>query len=352
VTEAFKAVAKQKGHSEALAGAMVDPEIEVVAARVDGRTELMTRDQLEEAQKKADRRAMVEEAVVVKKGKILVMTTADAVKWKLAVAEVPDRATLIANLGLGGRPVVDSKVTWADHLARFCSSGVVIGIMITVAMLALYMELHKPTGVGAGVFLTALAVYFWANYLAGTAGPISIFIFLLGVALLVVEIFFIPGFGWTGIAGIVLMVLGMVAARLPADFFKPTMPVAPTIAPRPLRWTAVLDAVTPLAAGLAVGSVGILVLMRYFPSLPLFNRLVLKSNLSAAVVTAAQAAGAASPEAMVGLVGTATTTLRPGGTARFGDKLLDVVSDGDFIDAGTQVKIVSATSNRIVVRRG
>jgi membrane-bound serine protease (ClpP class) len=129
------------------------------------------------------------------------------------------------------------------------------------------------------------------------------------------------------------------------------MPGAPSFAAPQVRWTALLDALTPLAAGLAAGCVGILVLMHYFPRLPLLNRLVLQSDLSGAVVTAAQAAGAASPEALVGLVGTTTTTLRPGGTARFGDRLLDVVSDSDFIEAGTPVRIVSASGNRIVVRR-
>jgi membrane-bound serine protease (ClpP class) len=54
---------------------------------------------------------------------------------------------------------------------------------------------------------------------------------------------------------------------------------------------------------------------------------------------------------MTGLTGTATTKLRPGGSARIGGRLLDVVSDGDFIEAGTPVVVISAAGNRILVRR-
>jgi membrane-bound serine protease (ClpP class) len=224
---------------------------------------------------------------------------------------------------------------------------VVVSLLITIAILALYSELHKPTGMGAAVFMAALATFFWAQFLAGTAGPVSIIVFLLGLVLLLVEIFFIPGFGFAGVGGIVLMLAGMIGARIPADWFSP-----PKGFEVPgLQLAGLIGAVVPVVVGAGLSVLGIVLLMRFFPHLPVFRRLVLNTSLSGAAVSAAQAAGAGSIEALMGRQGTTTTTLRPGGSARFEDRLLDVVSDGEFLEAGTPVKIVSATGNRIVVRR-
>ncbi len=346
-TVEFRTMAEKKGHSGALAAAMVDPDLEVVATS-DGTTMTpMTRDELANARKKAAGRRINEEAIIVKKGNILVMSSKDAVKWGLAKGEVRDRAEILKHAGLEGRRVLEMVPTLGEKVARFCSSGWVVSILMVIAGLALYAEFHKPTGMGAAVFFIALATYFWAQHLAGTAGLVSIIIFLLGLALLLVEVFFIPGFGFAGIGGIVLMLLGMVSARIPwGSLSPPEGLVVPSV-----RFSGLIGAVAPVFIGAGLTVVGAVLIMRFFPHLPIFNRLILKANLGGAVVTCAAAAGAESVEALLGQTGVTTTKLRPGGAARFGDKLVDVVSDGEFLDAGTPVKIVTASGNRIVVRR-
>jgi membrane-bound serine protease (ClpP class) len=346
-TVMFRLMAEKKGRNGALAAAMVDPEIEVVAVNDGKKLVPMTREEFETAAKKPGGRLMTEESVIVKKGTILILSADEAVNWKLA-SQTASRKELLVACGLSQREVVNMIPDWGERLAEFCSSGLVVGLLVSIAMMALYVELNKPSGLGAGIFMAALATFFWANYLAGTADPISIVLFLLGLALLLVEIFFIPGFGVTGIAGIVLMLAGMVGARLPAEVFSPSLP---TLTPPGLRWTWLGDAVTPLLVGFAGGCIGIMLTLRFFPHLPFLGRLVLRTDMGAAVVSAAQAAGAISVESMTGLTGTATTKLRPGGSARIGGRLLDVVSDGDFIEAGTPVVVISAAGNRILVRR-
>jgi len=364
VTKTFRAMAEKNGHNGALAAGMVDPDLEILAVRVENQTVPMTRDEYESALRdNRDRRKLSAEQVIVKKGKILVFDARDAVRWKLAgpgpkyaesrkqgagtVAGFESREELLSSLGLARNRLVELEPNWGEHLAWFCSSGWIVSLLITIAILALYSEMHKPTGMGAAVFVIALATFFWAQFLAGTAGPVSIILFLLGLALLLAEIFFIPGFGFAGIGGIVLMLVGMISARIPADFFSP-----PEGFELPgVQMTGVLQAVTPVFIAMGASVLGIAVIMRFFPQLPIFRRLVLKSDLGSAVVTAAQAAGVETTADLVGMTGVAATKLRPGGSARFGDRLLDVVSDGEFLEAGAAVKIVSASGNRVVVRR-
>jgi len=346
----FREVAKKKGHPPALAAAMVDPDIEVVEVTDGKETQLLTRDGFEKLVRKTGDRRLAEtgRSPVVKKGKILDFGAEECLAYGLAVAAPADRKALLQHAGLSGRPVVELAPSWGEKLARFCSRGVVAALLIGIAILALYTEMQKPTGIGAAIFLTALVTFFWANYLAGSAGPLSIIIFLAGLVLLLVELFFIPGFGVAGVSGIVLMLVGMAAARIPPGFFDPPKAIDVPA----LRWKEFFALVVyPVIGGLAGGAAGIALLMRFFPHLPLFRRLVLKADLGGAVVTAAQAADAESVEELVGLAGVTTTKLRPGGSARFGGKLLDVVSDGEFLEAGAPVKIVSASGNRVVVRR-
>ncbi|MHC4917482.1 MAG: NfeD family protein, partial [Planctomycetota bacterium] len=348
VTVSFRLLAEKKGHSGALAAGMVDPEIEVVAVRKGDDLVPMTREEYENARKGPGGRRLSEEAVIVKKGKILIMSTSEALKWGLARAQVGDGSDILDDAGLAGREVVRMTPTWGEKVARFCSSGVVVSLLITIAILALYSEMHKPSGIGGAVFLIALATFFWAQFLAGTAHPASIFIFLLGLVLILVEVFFIPGFGAAGISGIVLMLLGMVAARIPPTFFAPSKGFTlPSV-----RWSDLgTYALTPTLLGMVGGAVGVIVLMRLFPHIPILNRVVLKTDLGDAVVSAARAAGVENTASLLGMTGTAHTKLRPGGSARIGEKLLDVVSDGEFLEEGTPLKIVSVSGNRIVVRR-
>ncbi len=352
VTE-FEAMAHKKGHSAQIAAAMVDPGLEVLAVRraSDGPIELMNREEYEAALKGPNGRRVQIVEVVNNEKRLLVFTDKEAVKWGLAVDNPHDLNTLVKSVGLADRQIVMMEPSLSEVMARFFSSGFIVALLIAAATIALYMELNHPSGVAAGFFLLALGLFFWASFMAGTANAVSIIMVLAGAALLAIEIFFIPGFGVTGISGAILVVLGMVVARIPPDVFTSPGGKGGGFTPPVIRWDGLWMAVLPVLAGFGLGAAAIAILMRFFPRLPLFNRMVLSADLSGAVVTSAQAAGAERPEQLVGLVGVASTVLRPGGSARFDGRLLDVVSDGEFIEAGVRVRIVSADSNRIVVRR-
>ncbi len=345
----WREIARKKGHPPALAEAMVDPDVEVVECLIDGKNEIMTRNDFEKLKRsKKDRRiSETPRSPLIAKGRILDFGPDECIEHGLALAKPANRTKLLKLAKLENSPVIELKLSWQEKLAQFCSSGIVVGLLLAIAMLALYVEMNKPTGLGAAVFLTALGTFFWASNVAGSAGGLCIFLFLLGLALLLVEIFFIPGFGVAGICGLVLMAAGIIGARIPPGFFGPSRKF---ITPA-LWWDYITSAIGPLAFGFLGGTILILLLMRFFPKLPFFRQLIVKSDLSAAMVSVAGNLGVASSDQLLGLQGRTTTKLRPGGSAMFGSKLLDVVADGEFLEKNTPVKIIAVNSNRIVVSR-
>jgi membrane-bound serine protease (ClpP class) len=190
-------------------------------------------------------------------------------------------------------------------------------------------------GVLGGV---CLLIFFWGHHIAGLAGWEDMLLFLVGVALVITEIFFVPGFGLLGVSGAVLILWALLSAMLE---HLPGSPWYPT-------WPEFQFPVFKLALALVLTGAGALLLGRFLPATALFRRLVLET------ATTRQAGYQSLPEdttALIGLTGTAITMLRPAGSAQFGERHLDVVTRGDLLPAGTSLRIVEAQGNRLVVER-
>jgi membrane-bound ClpP family serine protease len=183
-------------------------------------------------------------------------------------------------------------------------------------------------------------LFFWAQtQLGGQLIYLAIMLFLLGLALLGVEIFLIPGFGVTGVCGILLILAGLVLAGIDK-------------APESTGdWADLIRKM--LTYGLTMAGAGVLafVLSRYLPKIPYANRLMLVPPEDRPETEEATLPGVDAAVALLGQVGTATSMLRPAGTAKFGDRYIDVVTEGDFIPPGTPVQVVEVEGTRIVVKR-
>ena len=280
--------------------------------------------------------AMVDEDIeiegVVEAGKLLTLTTEEAVELGYA-DEVEDFGTLVQELGYGGATVVTATANWAERVVRFFSNPVVAPFLLTLGFLGLITEIKTPSFGMAGIAgVLSLALFFGSHMIIGLAGLEDLIIFAVGLALVGVEVFLIPGFGIFGIlggigilAGLYLSMLGDLS--LSADFTRAGLVLSTTI---------VLIAVSAWA------------LLR---TLPGSSRLA-KSGIFLLDRTD-RATGYESAETrsdLVGMTGKAITDLRPSGTALFGDERVDVVSESEWITEGTPVKVVSAEGYRHVVR--
>ena len=280
--------------------------------------------------------AMVDEDVeiegVVESGKLLTLTTSEAVALDYAV-EIEDLDALLAALGYSGADVVTSKVNWAEQLVRFFSNPIVAPFLLSLGFLGLLAEIKTPSFGMAGLAgVISLSLYFGSHLIVGLAGLEDMLIFGAGVVLLGVEALVIPGFGLFGVAGI---------AAVAAGLFMSMLGSLPTAS----EYTS---------AGMILTTTVLLVLVSAWVlirTLPKTSRLA-KSGIFLLQRTD-RAIGYESAEVrddLMDSVGTAITDLRPSGTALFGDERIDVVSESEWITEGTQVRVISAEGYRHIVR--
>ncbi|UCD28239.1 MAG: hypothetical protein JSV03_14295 [Planctomycetota bacterium] len=276
---------------------------------------------------------------------LLTMRTDEAVAYGFCLAKLQSKSDLVEHFNISGT-MERIESTWLETIIEWLASPQVRAILFLLMMLGAYAEFQTPgLGVPGAVALVALILFLGAPYLAGFTVTWEIGVIVLGVALLAVEIFIIPGFGVAGILGLVLVMVGLLASFVPAeptfekDWFRlPTLPATYTYAKHGLY---------SIAGGLAASLVGMVMLARYFPKVPVAGRIIAPNPTREQITVEDPYDGAAE----VGAVGVAEGTLRPSGKARFGAIMVDVVTEGDYIERGTKVKVVERHGNRVVVRQ-
>ena len=226
------------------------------------------------------------------------------------------------------------------------------GVLGIVFMLSLYTSFSKPgTGVPEVIAMVAGVLLFGVPLLTGYASWFEILLIVLGVLLLALELFVIPGFGVAGLSGIVLVLVGFVLT------FAPPEPGGWSVLPRLQGTRDALVQGFVIATIAMVSAAGLwLWLARYLHNIPYMNRLILSTSVGTYAESAdlKEAADLAWPA--VGAMGRAITPLRPGGVARFFDPVIndernvDVVSDLGLVTTGSSVVVRAKEGKRIVVR--
>jgi membrane-bound serine protease (ClpP class) len=259
---------------------------------------------------------------------------------------VADNNEFLGLYGLRGKTIRVDGPTWVDSLVTVLTDPFVSWILLFVGLFMLVLELKLP-GIGLPAITSALAflLFFWSHYLSGTADQLEIILFLVGLVCLALELFVFPGFGVFGMSGVLLVLTSIVMAS--HTFVWPTQEYEY----RELGYTLLQVTVAMVAVG-----GGAVILARYFPSLPLFNRLVLKpepwtgTGTDDLVVKPAME-GYESLAFLIGETGRTTTVLRPTGKARFGELLVDVTADGFFIEPDSLVEVIDVQGSRVIVKR-
>lgn len=277
--------------------------------------------------------ADVEIPGVIEKGKLLTLTTEEALKHKLADFRADTLESALQQLGLGGAEIRRASPNWAEHLVRFLTHPVVSSLLMTIGMLGIIVGLRTGDfGVAGGVGIASLALFFWGHWLVQLAGWEELLLAGAGILLLAVEIFVIPGFGFAGVLGIVAILAGLILSLLGAGDTS----------------AIILMATGRVVFSLLLALMASLVILRFLPRLPFGRRLVLEAGLGAG-----HQYGSAPDSDLrwLGKKGRASSALRPAGIAELEGERVDVVSEGELIDAGQSVEVTRVDGNRIVVRR-
>lgn len=247
----------------------------------------------------------------------------------------------------GATELIRLDESWSEKFVRFMTSGTVRGVLIVVFLIALFLEMVSPgLTVPGAIAATCLVLLLAPPALIGMAGWWEIVAIGVGLVLIALEAFVVPGFGVFGVLGIVSLFGGLLGTFVPAGGSLSS----------PGTQQSLIEGAVIMLLSLVTAGVGIFLISRQFDRLPILDRLVLKDRPADDSEDALQAdlemlraAARDTPGLAVGMTGTATTVLRPSGQAEFNGHLTDVVADLGIIDPGSPVRIVRIEGIRIVV---
>jgi len=351
---AFQRAAEANGYPSLLLKAMVTAQIDVFRVRnlQTGQYEFFEGDRLPKDPNTYDVKGAEE---IDGKTELLTLTAPKALEYGIARAVVKDRGEALAFLAkrdgvtFGLEPQV-LETTWSERMVSWVNSPGVMAVLVMLALLGVYVEFSTPGfGLAGIVALICFAIIVGSKYLVGMANWVEILLLLVGILLLLVEVFVLPGFGIAGILGIVGILLGL---------FGMLIRNAPDELPWP-ETTGDWQSLSSGAVSLAIGFAGFVVLAwiasRYLPRLRFMSGLVLAPNPTASGgpgrVSMTAPPESIEPGVRIGDVGEVVSKLRPAGKVRFGEALVDVVATGEFLDTGTQVEIIAVNGSRVVVRK-
>jgi membrane-bound serine protease (ClpP class) len=311
-----------------------------VAAQNDHNPELV------DAFMNLDKEVKVGDRVLNPKGALLTLSAQEAVevvndKPILAKGIAKTVEDLCEQAGLNAKEIVriepsgfESVAQWITILAPMFLMGGIIGA---------YIEFKSP-GFGVAGLLSALCflLFFAGHYIAGLTGFEVVAVFFLGLILIVVELILFPGILILAAVGTALMLGALFFAMV--DFY-PSQPMT-------FSFDAFIMPVANLSIGLALAVLAAALLARFLPELPVFNRLILAKSATPGPSVPVFAGPSVSNLPALGETGIAVTMLRPAGKAQFGESLVDVVTEGEFLEAGTAICVLRAGGDAIVVGRG
>jgi membrane-bound serine protease (ClpP class) len=278
---------------------------------------------------------LTDQEIVVPKDEIATFPAFKAIEYGLCSRLEPDVNALVESIRAPDAAVRAFEWSWAENASRWLLS-MRVWLFLAGAVFA-YVAIKMPgTGVPELLAVLCFGLFFGASAIAGFAGPLEMVLFFLGVGLLLLEIFVLPGFGVAGFAGLACIFLSIALAAIPAAEGD-VEPVAPS------RY--LLPMATHFVWGLLGAIVVCFLLARFLPRVPLFRGLALEGPQPSRPPAAP---GPAAPP--VGARGMTETPLRPAGRAFVDGQHRDVVAEGAFVPQGVAVRVVAVRGNVVVVR--
>lgn len=299
--------------------------------------------ELAEAFINKEKEVKIGDKVINPKGTLLTLSAQEAVKEYdgkplLAQGIASNLNDLCEKAGLRVKDIVRIQPSGFERIAQWIT--ILAPIFLLGGMIGAYLEFKSP-GFGVAGILSAICflLFFTGHYVAGLTGFEVVAVFVLGMLLVLTELLFFPGVTLLALLGTALMTGALLFAMV--DFY-PNQPFdfSLDVLMRPL-----------LNLGIAVVLFvfAVSALARFLPDLPFFNRLILATQSPSGPSMEKSTPAFFEPRVRVGEEGVARTILRPAGKAEFGAALVDVVTDGEFLDRGAKVRVAMVEGDRVVV---
>lgn len=270
--------------------------------------------------------AMVDKTISVPEYKspngFLVLSTQDALRSHMADAQAATLNDALAEEHLADAPIINERYTWAESVARFATEPAITSILLTIGMLGLILEMQTMHGIAGTIGVLALGLFFGSHIYAGFSNGLVVALAIVGILGILWELHVVPGHGAPGIlGGVALLAAVLLAFGLPFFFV----------------------AVESVSTAIILTVITFVLLLRVFPENQWVKRLALVAEQGAEYVASRDFSE------FRGAIGTAASFLRPAGIGAFEGKRVDVLTEGEFIQAGTPIRVTRVEGARIFV---
>ena len=355
IRKTIKSTAERQGHNFHIAVTMVDKK-RVLVRMADGEIVSFRPDTYQEKRQNGE-----EMEVISAEGELLTLTTDEALEYGFAHGRADTIDELLAmyriveidgvrkalteeaiaqkqeELGtasmqfiksLEGAAADEAMVSLADRIVIFLTSPLISSLLLSLGMLGLWIEIQSPGfGLPGMLGLLCLGIFFGGHMLSQIDAQWAALAFVLGLGLIVVEVFILPGFGIAGISGIILMFGGIFYVFKSAYQFE----------------TAILA----FSSVIVLTAIGVIAAFYLFPKTRAWKHFALATEMSSDI--GYHSAGDEDFQSYIGQTGTAITPLRPAGAIRLAGKRVDVLTAGDFIPSETPVKVIEVEGSKVFV---
>ena len=351
----IRATAERENRNPDIAEAMVDKEL-VLVKLADGQIVKLLPEEYAMREEEGE-----EMEILCAQGKLLTLSTQQALEYGFADAEAETLTELLTKYEiveidgtklpltedgitqrqqdfgvseitrlktLAGARITEVEATLADRVVFFITNPLISSLLLSLGMIGIFIEIRTP-GFGVPGFLGLLCIglFFGGHMLTKIGAEWAFLLFILGIGLIALEVFVIPGFGVAGILGITLMLGSVFFVFDKAYEFRTAV-----------MWLSISVILT---SGLAI------LIAFFLPETRLFQRLALSTVMD--TESGYHSSSSEDFQGYLGKSGVALTPLRPSGTARIDGKRLDVVTVGDFISQDSNVKVVEVEGSKVFV---
>jgi membrane-bound serine protease (ClpP class) len=362
----MKVYAEHYGRPVAVMEAMVSRASSLYQVHFeDAETEYLTGDELklleENIERGRDRRRIADTKIIKAEGKLLELSAPQALDYGIADEVVESRDAFYEARGIAAGDIVRPEIAPGEMdlkklLPNLADLGLpvwvvlLLAVFLVVGIAGFVTEYHAPgSGIPMAAGIIGFVCFFATLLMHDRGSPLGISLFIAGIILLIVEIMVLPGFGVAGILGVVGVLGGLFLAFTP-DWNSEYM--------HEFMWEEMGAFVLLLGAGLAAAVAVIYFISRYGEKLPVIGKAFMTADADAGAANAyqrevesrARESARARTDSARGREGTAETPLRPAGKVRLDSgELLDVVTDGSYIEEGRRVVVLEVSGSRIVV---
>ena len=286
--------------------------------------------------------AMVDEEIrldsLIKDGKVLTFSVSEAIEYGFCEAEVEGVSDIMLRSGVAQYDITLFELDWSERFIALFLNPAVSGVLILLILGGLYFELQSP-GIGFPIVASMVAalLYFTPYYLNGLAENWEIIVFFVGLLLIALEVFVIPGFGLPGILGLTFTIGSLTLVMINNDGLNFDL----------IEASLLNNALITSLIGFLGALFMMILLGARLTKTSFFNRFALTDVQD----TSTGYTSSFYNKSLIGSIGTVVSIMRPSGRIMIDDTVYDAYTRGEYLEKGEKIKVIASEGTSLKVQK-